>query len=83
MSYSDRIPEELRRVLFALMERYYVAVDTLAFPFPQGFTSFFAYLGYRVFPTSKFIDYVRANVFQVNIDVMKAIMRGGLYVIHE
>ncbi|XKL59454.1 hypothetical protein PGB90_000470 [Kerria lacca] len=73
-SLIDRLPKDQRYILFALLERYYVAVDNLAFPLPQGFTSFFAYLGYRVFPTSRFIDYVRVNVFQVNIDVMKAIM---------
>lgn len=65
-----------RRVFYGLLERYYVAIDTLAFPVPQGYTSFFAYLGYRIFPRDTYLNYVRAHVFQVNIDVMKAIMCG-------
>ncbi len=74
----DRLPKEQRHLLFALLERYYLALDTLAFPVPQGFTSFFAYLGYRVLSISKFMDYVRAHVLQVNIDVMKTIMSGKI-----
>ncbi|XP_065226070.1 protein pigeon isoform X2 [Planococcus citri] len=79
-SLVDRLQKHKKRALFALFERYYFAVDSLAFPLPQGFSSFFTYLGYRVFSTPRFIDYVRANVFQVNIDVMKAIM---IYPIEE
>lgn len=75
--FRDRLEKGRRRSLHALFERYYFAADSLAFPLPQGFPSFFTYLGYRVFPTCKFIDCVRANVFQVNIDVMKAIMAGN------
>lgn len=75
--YRDRLQKNKKRVLFVLFERYYFAIDSLAFPLPQGFSSFFTYLGYRVFSTPRFIDYVRANVFQVNIDVMKAIMAGA------
>lgn len=70
----DNLEQKHRRIFFAILERYYLAVDTLSFPLPQGFPSFFAYLGYKTLPMNKFVDYGRANVFQLNIDVMKTIM---------
>ncbi|XP_075215989.1 gamma-secretase activating protein pigeon [Lycorma delicatula] len=70
----DGLEEGKRRVLFALMERYNLAVEMLAFPLPQGFPSFMAYLGYRTLPFPMFLQYVQASVLQLQVDVMKAIM---------
>nr|CAD7430781.1 unnamed protein product [Timema monikensis] len=40
----DQLDEGRRYVLFVLLERFYLAVNSLAFPLPQGFTSFFTFL---------------------------------------
>ncbi|XP_054277768.1 protein pigeon [Macrosteles quadrilineatus] len=70
----DQMSEDERRVFFALLERYCLAVEGLAFPLPQGFPSFLAYLGYRTLSFSTFMQYVQSSVLQLQIDVMKAIM---------
>ncbi|XP_063238658.1 protein pigeon isoform X2 [Bacillus rossius redtenbacheri] len=69
----DQLDEGRRLVLFHLLERYHYAVGSLAFPLPQGFTSFFTYLGYRALPRPAFLQYLQRSVLELHVDALKAI----------
>ncbi|CAG9580990.1 unnamed protein product [Danaus chrysippus] len=72
--FIDELDPTHALILFKLLEQYYVAIDSIAFPLPQGFSSFFTYLGYRTLPFHAFVQYVHRNVFELQIDVLKAII---------
>ncbi|KAL0278879.1 UNVERIFIED_CONTAM: hypothetical protein PYX00_000557 [Menopon gallinae] len=71
----QKLSEKQKYLLFTYFQRYYHAVDVLAYPLPQGFTSFFCYLGFATLSFNNFIQYLHNSVFELQIDVMKEIMK--------
>lgn len=74
--FRNDLTEEKRYILLTILERYYFAIESLAFPLPQGFSSFFAFLGYKTISFEMFLQYVTRNIFELQVDVMKIIMAG-------
>lgn len=64
--------------LFTLLERYHSATEAVAYPLPQGYNSFLAYLAHRCLPHSVFMQYVHRGVLQLNVDVLREIVYGKL-----
>lgn len=74
--FSDELPPIKKKVYYIILERYASAVDTLAYPTPQGFSSFFTYLTYKTLSFDDFVQHIQARALTLQIDVMKIILPG-------
>ncbi|KAI5724563.1 hypothetical protein M8J77_004317 [Diaphorina citri] len=72
-SIRDSLTPWEARILFLLYDRFNSCCGCIGFPVPPGFTSFFAYLSYRTLERRMFLQYVERGVFELNIDVIKAV----------
>lgn len=68
-----------QRHLFTILERFYCAVDSIAYPLPQGFSAFFSFLGFFALDFNTFIQYIDRNVFELQNDVLIAIFKGEIF----
>lgn len=76
INFRDQLDKPRRWLLFVLLQRYRYSIENIAYPAPQGFASFFTYLGYRTLDYSMFLQYVQRSVFELQIDVCKVILAG-------
>ncbi|XP_071515904.1 protein pigeon isoform X1 [Panulirus ornatus] len=73
-TFIEQLDDAVATRLFTLLERYHSATEAAAFPLPQGYNSFLAYLAHRCLPHFVFMQYVRRGVLQLNVDVLREII---------
>ncbi|CAL4078485.1 unnamed protein product, partial [Meganyctiphanes norvegica] len=73
-TFIEQLDEGVAHRLLLLLERYHSATEAVAYPLPQGYNSFLAYLTYRCQPHHVFMQYVRRGVLQLNVDVLREII---------
>ncbi|KAG7163305.1 pigeon-like, partial [Homarus americanus] len=73
-TFVEQLDDAVATRLFTLLERYHSATEAVAYPLPQGYNSFFAYLAHRCLPHIIFMQYVRRGVLQLNVDVLREII---------
>ncbi|XP_064605343.1 protein pigeon-like isoform X2 [Liolophura sinensis] len=60
--------------LFQLFERFYMAVQELAYPTPPGFSTYFTVMGYRSLDLSLFLQYVDRGVLMLTGEFVAQVM---------
>ena len=75
----EQLDEGVAWRMFSLLERYHLATEAVAYPLPQGYNSFLAYLAHRCLSQHVFMQYVKRGVLQLNVDVLREIIYGKFY----
>lgn len=60
--------------LFQLLERLYTAVEELAFPFPRGFHTNFASLGFKCLPRGAFLQFVERGIITLTTTFLRELL---------
>ncbi|XP_071960471.1 gamma-secretase-activating protein-like isoform X2 [Antedon mediterranea] len=68
--FQDPVSEKDKH-LYNLLERCYLATDSICFPFPPGFQTCFTCLGYRCLSYSSFLQYVERGVLQLTPEFVR------------
>lgn len=77
------MPAAQQRKYFSILERYLSAAESIAFPLPQGFSSFFSYLGYYALDFKTFLCYIDHNVLEMQMDVIYGIFKSMCFALIE
>ncbi|XP_038059307.1 gamma-secretase-activating protein-like isoform X2 [Patiria miniata] len=68
-------PPPMGYQLFRLLERFYMAVQSLCFPVPPGFQTFFTIQGFRCLEPAMFLQYVDHGILRLTEEFMTRLMQ--------